>query len=150
MRIASACLLGVKCNYAGGCFASRDLGEEFSRGEVFPVCPEVFGGLPTPRTVAEIVGGDGGDVLDGRASVMTAEGADVTEAFLAGARATLRVAQALGATEAMLIEMSPSCGSSTIFDGSFSGGTKPGDGVTAALLLRHGITIIRVPKPADS
>ncbi len=70
------------------------------------------------------------------------QGNDVTEQFLAGARKTLAVARAVGAKQAILKERSPSCGSCMIYDGTFSGGKKPGLGVTAALLRRHGIEVV--------
>ncbi|MCK4452122.1 MAG: DUF523 domain-containing protein, partial [Anaerolineae bacterium] len=103
--------------------------------------PEVAGGLPTPRPPAEIQGGDGGDVLEGRARVVNIEGKDVTAEFLAGARKALRVAQRWDIKEAILKARSPSCGVGPIYDGSFSGRLVEGDGVTAALLEREGIIV---------
>lgn len=112
-----------------------------------PVCPETLGGLPTPRPPAEIAAAqDGGDVLDRAARVVTRQGEDVTEAFIAGAEATLAKARAAGAELALLIDRSPSCGGLAIYDGSFAGRQRPGEGVTAALLRRHGI---RVFTPAE-
>ncbi len=110
-------------------------------GKAIPVCPEQLGGLPTPRNPAEIVGGDGDDVLDGKARVIDLEGNDVTRQFLAGAEQALQLAQKVGATVAILKENSPSCGSSHVYDGSFSGNKKPGVGVTAALFRRNGIRV---------
>ena len=107
------------------------------------VCPEVDGGLGTPRPPAEIVGGDGADVLAGRARVLTAGGADVTAAYVEGARRALRAAQEAGATRAILKTRSPSCGKGDIYDGSFSRSLRAGDGVTAALLAEHGIEVLR-------
>jgi len=109
--------------------------------ELIPVCPEEAGGLPTPRPPAEIVGGDGEDVLNGKAKVMTVDGRDVTDAYLKGAHHALQVAQAHGATQVILKARSPSCGCSDIYDGTFSGTLTSGDGVTTALLKRHGITV---------
>jgi uncharacterized protein YbbK (DUF523 family) len=147
VKLVSACLVGVKCNFAGGCFKRQELSDELAAGGLFPICPEVMGGLPSPRPPAEIQGGDGGDVLDGRARVVTIEGEDVTERFVAGARAALAIARALGADEAILIEKSPSCGTGGILDGSFSFTFKPGDGVAAALLKRGGIRVTRADAP---
>lgn len=141
MKLVSACLLGVNCNFEAKNWLYPQLREEFLRGELFPVCPEVLGGLPVPRVPAEIVGGDGSDVLEGKAKVMNMEGADVTAQFVAGAKLTLRIAQSVGAKEALLIEKSPSCGCGQIFDGTFTEKFKTGDGVTAALLKKNGIKV---------
>lgn len=111
------------------------------QGSAVAVCPEVAGGLGTPRRPAEIVGGDGRDVLDGRAGVVDDAGADVTEAFVAGARRALELARRSGATIAVLTDKSPSCGPGEIYDGTFSGTRRTGIGVTAALLARHGIDV---------
>ena len=101
-----------------------------------------MGGLSTPRPAAEIVGGDGKAVLDGTAQVVTADGEDKTEAFLAGAYRALAIARAHRATHAILKSKSPSCGCGKIYDGSFTGSLTDSDGVTAALFRRHGIEII--------
>ncbi|CNG73811.1 Uncharacterized conserved protein [Mycobacterium tuberculosis] len=94
-----------------------------------------------PRPPAEIVGGDGGDVLDGTARIRTGAGEDVTDAFLRGARLALETARRGGARTALLKEGSPSCGTHRIYDGTFTGTRTPGTGVTAALLERAGITV---------
>lgn len=106
------------------------------------VCPEEDGGLATPRPAAEIRGGDGSDVLDGRARVVTEGGVDVTEAYLEGARIALERAREAGARTAILKSRSPSCGRGCIYDGSFSRTLKEGEGVTAALLEREGIQVL--------
>ena len=90
---------------------------------------------------AEIVGGDGGDVLEGKAKVLNMEGVDVTAQFVKGAYAALAIAKAVGAKEALFIEKSPSCGAVEIFDGTFTDKFRAGDGVTAALLKRNGISV---------
>lgn len=144
MKIVSACLLGVNCNFEGKNWLSPQLREEFWRGELFLVCPEVFGGLSVPRVPAEIVGGDGNDVLDGKARVLNMEGTDVTAEFIRGAQETLRIAKAVGATEALLTEKSPSCGCGKIFDGTFTDKFIAGDGVTAALLKRNSVKVTTV------
>jgi len=105
------------------------------------VCPEEEGGLGTPRPAAEIVGGDGADVLQGTARVLTKGGVDVTEEYLIGARYALEAARAVGAESAILKARSPSCGNGCIYDGSFSRTPKDGDGVTAALLKKEGIEV---------
>ena len=72
--VISACLLGVRCRYDGGDSRNETAIKQGKKSELIPVCPEESGGLPTPRPPAEIVGGDGNDVLDGKAKVMTADG----------------------------------------------------------------------------
>jgi uncharacterized protein YbbK (DUF523 family) len=146
MKLVSACLLGVNCNYRGRSWRDASLCGRFAEGGLFPICPEILGGLPLPRRPAEIQDGDGNDVLDGRARVVDDAGCDVTDRFIAGAEAALRIARSVGADEALLVESSPSCGRGGIHDGSFSGRRRPGDGVTAALLMRNGITVTRVEK----
>lgn len=137
----SACFAGIHCRFDQRHQQVDEILELVKKGEAIPICPEQMGGLSTPRSPAEIVGGDGEDVLDGKAKVINREGKDVTEAFLQGAREALRIAQTVGAQKAILKERSPSCGSCMIYDGSFSGKKKPGIGVTAALLRRHGIEV---------
>ena len=85
------------------------------------VCPELLGGFSTPREPAEIIGGDGKDVLDGNAKVVDRLGRDVTEQYLKGAYDTLKKAQEVQATAIVLKEYSPSCGSSMIYNGEFNG-----------------------------
>ena len=139
--LVSACLLGIPCAYDGGARLQAGLTALAARGRVVPVCPEVAGGLPVPRPPAEIVGGDGDDVLDGRARVVTVEGEDVTEAYLRGAECALGTARRYGIVTAILKQRSPACGVSCIYDGTYSGRLIPGQGVTAALLRRHGVAV---------
>jgi len=141
VKLVSACLAGCHCRYDHGSLEHEAVLALICEGRAVPVCPEQMGGLTTPRLPAEIIGGTGEDVLDGRARVVNSAGDDVTAQFLAGAREALRMAQAVGATEAILKERSPSCGSAAIYDGTFSGVRVPGEGVTAALLRRHGIRV---------
>ncbi|MGI6082235.1 MAG: DUF523 domain-containing protein [Limnochordia bacterium] len=137
--LVSACLLGYACRYDGGHCRRRDL--DVDSAELIPFCPEQAGGLPTPREPAEIVGGDGEAVLAGSAHVRTQGGMNVTEQYLRGAQAALKLCQELGIKRAVLKARSPSCGVRAIYDGTFSGATRPGAGVTAALLRRHGICL---------
>ena len=139
--IISACLLGVRCRYDGGHSRNKSAMNQQKTYQLIPVCPEESGGLPTPRPPAEIVGGDGDAVLDGKAKVMTEDGTDVTGAYLKGAHHALAVAQSHGATHVILKARSPSCGCGNICDGTFTGTLTSGDGVTTALLKRHGITV---------
>jgi uncharacterized protein YbbK (DUF523 family) len=139
--VVSACLLGVACNHEGrGSFRSV-VQELEKRYRLVPVCPEVLGGLSTPRPAAEISGGDGPDVLAGRAQVVNVNGGDVSGAYRRGADAAVQVARAGGATRAVLKTRSPSCGSGQIYDGTFSRRLVEGQGVTAAALRAAGLEV---------
>ncbi|MEU1375375.1 DUF523 domain-containing protein [Streptomyces triculaminicus] len=143
--LVSACLRGVPCRFDGQHKASAEIAEAVTGREVVSFCPEVAGGLTTPRRPAELVGGDGNDVLDGTARVVEDTGRDVTAEFVDGARRALAAARHRGCTEALLMPRSPSCGRGVVYDGSFAGELVPGDGVTAALLERNGITVRPAP-----
>ena len=130
--LVSACLLGVNCRYSGdGCEDERIL-RLAQKHVLIPVCPEQLGGLPTPRGPDELVCG----------KVLEKSGKDNTAAFERGAAETLRLALLLGCRYAVLKERSPSCGSSVIYDGTFSGRRIPGSGVTASLLMKNGIKTV--------
>ena len=128
--LVSACLLGEPCRYDGKAMPCEAVIEVSARREFVPVCPEVLGGLPTPRSPAEIQ-------ANGR--VVDVAGADKTAAFEAGAREALRIARERGCKQAILKENSPSCGVNAVYDGTFSGNLVPGQGKTAALLAEAGI-----------
>ena len=129
--LVSACLLGEACRYDGGS-KPHPLAEELARRHtLIPVCPEVLGGLPTPRPPAERQGG----------TVRTRSGIDVTDQYRRGAEETLRLCRLLGCEAAVLKERSPSCGRGQIYDGTFSGTLTAGDGVTAELLTANGIPV---------
>ncbi len=146
LNLVSACLLGVACRYDGQSCQSPELTGLATRGKVVPICPEVAGGLPTPRLPAEIEGAyaglDGYAVLDGRTRVVRNDGIDVTAEFMQGAQAALALARQLDVRRAILKSDSPSCGAGRIHEGKFSGKLVPGDGVTVALLRRNGIQVI--------
>lgn len=137
----SSCFAGIPCRYDRKHRLVKAIQEMVEKGEAIPVCPEQLGGLPTPRNPAEIVGGDGGDVLDGKAKVIDCEGNDVTKQYKKGAYEALKIAKQFEVEEAILKEKSPSCGSCWIFNGEFQGVKKPGEGVTTALFRRHGIRV---------
>jgi uncharacterized protein YbbK (DUF523 family) len=139
--VISACLAGYKTKYDGGHNEDVRLRRLVEQKKAVVVCPESSAGLPIPRVPSEIVGGDGTDVLNGKARVLSREGEDVTQEFLYGAQKTLQLVQKVGASVVIFKERSPSCGVTTIYDGSFSRSKKPGLGVTAALLSQHGITL---------
>lgn len=144
--LVSACLLGVHCRYDGQSCPQPVLRELAARGALVPFCPEVFGGLPTPRQPAEIenarAGLDGASVLEGRTRVVAQDGSDVTAQFVAGAQGALALAQRLHIRRAILKSHSPSCGLGRIHNGRFAGTLVEGDGVTVALLKRAGIEVI--------
>lgn len=141
--LISACLVGQKVRYDGRASSSDGewIGRWQQQGRLVAVCPEVSGGLSVPRPAAEVVGGAGEAVLDGIARLKTEDGRDVTDAFLAGARHALDVARRHEIRLAILKARSPSCGSSKIYDGTFTGTRQDGAGVTTALLRRHGIEV---------
>lgn len=139
--VISACLAGVACTHAA-VPKTRDWAVRLvAEGRAVPVCPEVAGGLPIPRPASEIVGGEGDDVIDGRARVVSERGEDVTEVYLRGAHKALDAARAAGARLAILKARSPSCGRGAIYDGTFSKALRDGDGVTAAALRREGLAV---------
>ena len=140
--LVSRCLLGHRVRYDGGAHGPYDLLQRWQdEGRIVPLCPEVAGGLPTPRAPAEIPGGQGGQVLDGAQPVLTDDGEDVTAAFVAGAGIALQLVRQHGLRVAVLKARSPSCGNTQNYDGSFSGTLVAGEGVTAALLRRHGVKV---------
>jgi len=140
--LVSACLLGRHCRYDGGHKRNEAVVALAKRQKLIPVCPEELGGLPIPRPPSEIKGGDGGDVLAGKARVVTKQGEDVTPYLLKGAAEVLKIAQSHNVRKALFKARSPSCGCGEIYDGSFSGQTRPGDGVTTALLKHNGIEVV--------
>ena len=152
--LVSRCLLGHRVRYDGGASGPFDqLQRWLDEGRVVPLCPEVAGGLPTPRAAAEIPGGQGTQVLDGQATVITTEGEDVSEQFLSGAYQALERVCEHAIRIAVLKANSPSCGNLLTYDGTFSGVKVPGEGVTAALLKRHGVQVfseLELPQAAQA
>lgn len=128
--LVSACLTGLCTRYDGVSKPSPACMQRLRGQRWIPVCPEQLGGLPTPRTAADLVGGDGNDVLAGRAAIIDRQGQDVTRQFIRGARQCLAIARVQQISTALLKARSPSCG--------LNGKT----GVTAALLAANGIRII--------
>ncbi|MGI6364962.1 MAG: NAD(+) synthase [Bacillota bacterium] len=139
--VVSACLLGCNCKYSGGNNLNPRVQEFLRDKEYIPICPEVDGGLPTPRAASEIAGGDGLAVLEGKAKVLTETGMDVTRHFLRGARIAVQAARDFGAGAALLKERSPSCGARSIYSGNFSGTVQAGSGVTGAALAQAGLLL---------
>ena len=132
--LVSACLLGLNCKYDGKNNYSNEI-DEFLKGyEVIPICPEIMGGLPTPRCPAEKIGDN----------VITKEGTDVTEQFVKGAKECLFLAKKYNVQKALLKLKSPSCGYGKIYDGTFSHTLIDENGVTAELLESNGVEIIGI------
>lgn len=142
--LVSACLAGVNCRHDGGNRIHPHIAKMVTEGRAIPVCPEQLGGLPTPRTEADIADGTGPDVLDGSARVIDRDSHDVTAHFIRGAREALAIAKTTGATLAILKENSPSCGCRRTYTRDADGRSRrvEGQGVTAALLSREGLRVI--------
>jgi len=140
--LISACLLGQPVRYDGQSKESQNptLNHWHEEGRLVPLCPEVSGGLPVPRPAAEIIG-LADDVLDGRGAVKTEDGEDVSSFFLCGAQHALILCQQENIRVAILKENSPSCGSTQVYDGSFSAKLITGIGVTTAILRQNGIIV---------
>ncbi len=133
--LISACLLGVACRYDG---LSKPLDRSLlhalqERYHLVPICPEIFGGLPTPRIPAEI---------GKERHVFRRDGLDITAEYQKGAAEAIRLADLFGCKIAILKERSPSCGSSEIYDGTFTGTRIPGDGIAAEICKAHGIRVV--------
>lgn len=149
MILVSSCLAGLEVRYNGTHCLNNKIRQMINEKKAITVCPELLGGFSIPREPAEIIGGDGNDVLDGNARVIEKSGRDVTEKYIKGAYITLQKAQEVKATAVVLKEFSPSCGSSSIYNGEFQGKIISGDGVTTALLKRNGIKVVSEEGLAD-
>ncbi len=130
--LISACLLGLNCRYDGTGIFIEQLHILKEKHHLVPVCPEIFGGMKTPREPAE--------KLMGR--IITKTGKDVTKYYIKGANEILKLAKFYDCKFAILKERSPSCGHGKIYDGTFSGTVIDGNGVTAGLLIENGIIVI--------
>ena len=134
--LVSACLLGEPCRYDGKSKPNAAVRELSKVYRLIPVCPEVAGGLSTPREPSEITVASFGE------KVYNKRRDGVTAAFVLGAKKALAAAKANGVKLAVLKARSPSCGAGAVYDGSFSGTLREGDGITAALLKANGFTVI--------
>lgn len=131
--LVSSCLLGAPVRYdgSGQQLLHPQLIAWQQEERIVAFCPEIAGGLSTPRDPAEIVNG----------KVITNTGDDVTPEFQLGAKQALRLCQQYNIRFALLKESSPSCGRNTIYDGSHSGIKVVGMGLTASLLEKNGIKV---------
>lgn len=132
--MVSACLLGENCKYNGGNNLSEKVMNYVKGHEVIPVCPEVLGGLSTPRLSSEIVNG----------VVTASDGRSVDMEFRKGAQMGLDLAKENEVDLVILQSRSPSCGVKQIYDGTFSGNKIAGQGIFAQLLIENGYKIIDV------
>ncbi|MER2607195.1 MAG: DUF523 domain-containing protein [Siculibacillus sp.] len=142
--LVSACLIGWPVRHDGATRTSHHplLARWAEEGRLVPLCPETMAGLPTPRPAAEIEpGADAAAVLDGRARVIDAAGGDHSTAFREGARLALAQARVRSCRFALLAEGSPSCGSTFVADGTFSGRRVLGEGVVARALRDAGLAV---------
>ncbi|MBR5122169.1 MAG: DUF523 domain-containing protein [Anaerotignum sp.] len=131
MKIAvSACLLGHNCKYNGGNNRSQKVLDYIEGHEVIPVCPEVTGGMTTPRVPVERKGN----------KAINRDGEDVTEFFRRGVEKTMEKMQYIDL--AILQPRSPSCGCKQIYDGSFTKTLIDGKGMFAQALAEAGIPLM--------
>jgi len=137
----SACLLGIPCRYNGKPCINKQALDLYLKGSAIPVCPEIMAGLPTPRPASEIKGGEGGDVLNGNAKIIDVTENDFTQDFINGSYLGLELIKFHDIKKCYLKAKSPSCGISSIYDGSFSGNLKKGSGVFAALLKLNNVEL---------
>lgn len=141
--LVSSCLLGNKVRHDGSAKpVAHQIWEKWQgEGRLVPLCPEFGAGFPVPRPAAEIIGGGGQAVLENHARVVEDTGQNRTDLFIKGAELALAIAQKQGLRLAILTDGSPSCGSSYIYDGTFSGARKTGEGVVTALLRQNGLQV---------
>lgn len=128
--LISACLLGIRCRYDGESkeYDLKNLEKNFN---LIPVCPEIYGGLSTPRVPSEIVGDE----------VFNREGQCVSAQYRKGAEEALKLVEKFAIKYAVLKAKSPSCGKGLIYDGTFSKTLIEGDGVTVRCLKKHGVEV---------
>ncbi|GBE05372.1 MAG TPA: DUF523 domain-containing protein [Nitrospirae bacterium] len=138
MFLVSACLAGINSRYDGKDNRIKHFQDLVAMGKALPVCPEQLGGLSTPREPIELVGGDGEDILNGRAKAIGRSGADYTKELLRGAEEVLKIAALVRAGTVFFKDDSPSCGCVHIKAG---GRRIRGRGVTAAVLIKNGIKV---------
>lgn len=140
--LVSACLAGVNCTFRGTNNLNRNIKKLVDNGRAIAICPEIFGRLGIPRENIEISGGDGNRLIEGKARAITSSGKDVTQNLINGANSALKLVDKLGIREAVLKSHSPTCGSGTIYDGTFTKTLVAGDGVLSALLKKNGIKVV--------
>ena len=131
--LISACLLGINCKYNGGNNYNEELINKLkNKYELIPICPEIYGGLTTPRKPSEII----------ENRVVNIDNEDVTDNYKKGALETLKTAKILNVHKAILKSKSPSCGKGQIYNGEFNNTLIEGNGITTKLLLENNIEVI--------
>lgn len=133
MYLISSCLIGINCRYNGTSSLITELKKMVDEGKAIIACPEVLGGLDTPREPCEIQPSSN--------TIISASGQDYTDAFRQGAIETLHLCQQENITTAILKSRSPSCGCGKIYDGNFQGQLIDGNGLTADLLIQNDIKV---------
>jgi uncharacterized protein YbbK (DUF523 family) len=139
--LVSSCLLGLDTKYSGSSNTNELIKEYCRHGKFIPVCPEQLGGLSTPRAASEIINGSGDEVLYGTCRVITSQGIDETREYIKGAEEVIKLLDLFSISAAILKQRSPSCASKQVYDGTFSGKVRNGQGVTAALLGKYNIPV---------
>lgn len=135
MYLVSACLIGVNCRYDGENNYNQKLYELFKESLLYPVCPEVLGGLGIPRKPCEII------KKNNNFKVYDIEGRNRKDEFLKGSKKTLKIAELIEVKGAIFKERSPSCGVHNIYDGNFTGNVIKGKGVTTNYLENAGYKV---------
>lgn len=130
--IVSACLCGEKVRYDGKANTNEKVKQLVEEGKALALCPEIEGGLPVPRHPCEIQ----------NKKVINNLGEDKTVNFVEGGEKTLELCKKHKIKKAILKEKSPSCGSSFIYDGTFTKTLIPGQGITTKLLTENGIEVL--------
>lgn len=128
----SACLLGENCKYSGGNNKNETVLNFIKDKEVIPVCPEVAGGLPTPRVPVELVGG----------AAINRDGVNVDKEFRLGVERMLEKLAGEDIDLVILQPRSPSCGVKQIYDGTFTGTLISGQGMFAKALMENGYKVV--------
>jgi uncharacterized protein YbbK (DUF523 family) len=150
--IVSSCILGKKVRYNGAhAKYKHDFLDDLKKSNLLiSCCPEILAGCKVPRLAAEISGGNGYDVIDGKAKILMSDGVDVTDVFMRGAKYVLDIAIYHNVKMAILKDKSPSCGSSLQYNGEFNGNIISGIGVLSALLIRNNIKVFNAENIEDA
>jgi uncharacterized protein YbbK (DUF523 family) len=150
--LVSGCLNGrpIRFNSTSVSLESAIWDRWESEGRLVAFCPELAAGFSVPRPPAEIVGATASAVLMGRGRVKEDRGTDVTDLFVNGAKLALQRAVADGCVLAVLTDGSPSCGTTYVYDGTFTGGTLAGMGITAQLLSDQGLRVFAEDQVAEA
>jgi len=143
--LISGCLAGLSVGIDGGSYGEHPLMRrliDLPNVRAVTFCPENFA-FGTPRATPDIHGGDGHDVLEGRARVLSDTGEDWTEGMVAAAHKMLSLAKAEDVRLAILMDISAACGSQVIYRGArATAAHQIGQGVCAALLIRNGVPVV--------